>query len=799
MSATTNKINLKNIMRKLRHRSVIFDLAPYRRTVEQINALTLENLEDRQLQDMSRQLRRRAEAGEALSELLVEAFALVREASRRILGMRPYDEQLLAGIVMHLGALAEMQTGEGKTLAAVLPVYLNALTGKGAHVLTFNDYLAGRDAEWMGPVYRFLGLSVGHVREGMSITERQRAYAADITYLTAREAGFDYLKSFLCRDAAELVQRPFHFALVDEADSLLIDEARIPMVIAGERERPEFDPGQMTRFVRALEAGEDYDIDEYARNVYLTDRGITRVEKEMKCGNLYLEKNLGLQVDLNNALHAEVLLKRDVDYIVRNGRVELVDEFTGRVAEKRHWPHGLQEAVEAKEGLKSEERGRILASVTMQNFIRLYPKVCGMTGTAQPAADEMLEFYRIPVVVIPTHLPCIRTDHPDVLFTHREAKMEAVVREVLEARKIGRPVLIGTCSVEESEELAGRLKDSSIECQVLNARNDELEAHIIARAGAPGAVTVSTNMAGRGTDIRLGGEKEEERERVVALGGLYVIGTNRHESRRIDDQLRGRAGRQGDPGCSRFFISLEDSLLKKYRIQEIIPPALYPKPQKEPLQNTVILKRINHAQRIIEGQNFDIRRTLTKYAHIVEQQRQAVFKWREEILQDRVLPGILPARLAGRCAALYPLVGEQALRLAEKQVTLYHINACWSDYLDYISYVKESIYLVNLGGKVPVDEFNRTAIQCFDKLMKTIEDETTGTLSKIRITREGADLESVGLKVPSATWTYLINDDKEQLGMCPIDFNPFAAMFLWPLMFFGATYYRMFRKTKELK
>ncbi|MCX8128812.1 MAG: accessory Sec system translocase SecA2 [Clostridia bacterium] len=793
-----NKVSFKSIARKLRNRSVDFDIEPYKIWLQKINEFRLESLSDSQLRDMSLELIRQARNGLSENELLIPAFALVREAARRILGMKHFDVQVIAGIAMHDGNLVEMQTGEGKTLTAVLPVYLNAISGRGVHVLTFNDYLAQRDAEWMGPLYGFLGLSIGHVREGMSLSERRRAYEKDITYLTAKEAGFDYLKEFLCTDRKELVLRPFNFGVIDEADSILIDEARIPLVIAGKTDNY-IEPGHMTEIIRSLEAHADYEVGEYERTVYLTDRGLNLVETILGAGNLYDEKNLKLLVDINNALHAEVLLKRDVDYIVRNGRIELVDEFTGRVADKRHWPYGLQEAIEAKEGIISDTKGQILSSITLQNFIRLYPKICGMTGTAATSANEFQQFYGLNVLVIPTNKPCIREDLEDVIFTHKEAKLKAITSEIVRVHSTGRPILVGTCSVEESEQLAGALRESGVVCQVLNAKNDELEAGIIAQAGAIGAVTVSTNMAGRGTDIKLGGAWELNREEVVRLGGLYVIGTNRYESRRIDDQLRGRAGRQGDPGSTRFFISLEDDLFKRYRFKELIPASLYPENQENPIENKIIKKRVGNVQRIIEGQNTDIRLTLSKYSSIMEKQRQSVYEWRQGVLCDRVYTGLMPDLLQERYQLLLERVGEQPLRKAEKQVTLFYINKCWADYLDYMSYIRESIHLVNVAGKTPVHEFNKISVESFRNFQQDIVNEIAGKLAVAEITEDGVDMDKEGLKAPTSTWTYLINDSPEQVGINPALNVSAADIFTVGIWMLAAIGWKLFRKEVKQK
>lgn len=768
-----------NFMQQLKYRTVEFDTSLYDGVVTDIKQLDLKSFGDSELQKFSYELINQAKRGVPTNELILKAYAVVREAAGRVLGLHPHDVQVAAAVAMHTGALVEMQTGEGKTLSAVFPAYLNAISGRGVHVLTFNDYLAQRDADWMGPLYNFLGLSVGYIREGMTESQRRSAYLCDVTYLTAKEAGFDYLRSFLANRTSELVQRPYNFAVVDEADSILIDEARIPLVIAGKTADERAEPEKLSELVKSMNFNEDYETDEYERNVFLTDKGAAKVEAYLKCGNLYDDKNLPLLVSINNAIHAEVLLKRDVDYIVRNGKLELVDEFTGRIADKRHWPYGLQEAVEAKEGLISNEKGQILSSITLHNFIRLYPKICGMTGTARHASDEFAEFYGMRVVVIPTNLPCIRIDHPDVIFTDKNSKYCAVVSEIAAEHVKGRPILVGTCSIEESELLAGKLKAAGVGCNILNAKNDELEAQIIAKAGAPGAVTVSTNMAGRGTDIKLGGEFEEERETVVRLGGLYVIGTNRHESRRIDDQLRGRSGRQGDPGSSRFFISLEDDLMKRYKLRNLIPEGYYPGLQESPIVSQVITREIARGQRIIEQQNFEIHRTLDKYSIVLEQQRRMVWKLRMDILFDAAASCIMKTRLEEKYQRLISEVGEDVLRQAEKKVMLYFINKCWAEYLDYMSYVKESIHLVNLAGKIPVSEFNKTAITSFEKFKEDIMDEVVGALERAEITSEGINMEKEGMKAPSSTWTYLINDRPEQLGITqmPLALDPLSMLF----------------------
>jgi preprotein translocase subunit SecA len=651
----------------------------------------------------------------------------------------------------------------------------------------------------MGPVYRFLGLSVGNIRESMPVSERRTAYNCDITYLTAKEAGFDYLRSFLCIDKTELVQRGFNFAVIDEADSILIDEARIPLVIAGTTGSEMPQAKYMAELIKGLVPLEDYELDEYERNVYLTEAGLKKVESILNKGNLYDGHNTETLVDLNNALHAHVLLKRDVDYIVRNDRIEIVDEFTGRIADRRHWPQGLQEAIEYKEGLKAEAKGRIIASVTLQNFIRMYSKVCGMTGTALTSSNELFEFYKLKTYVIPTNRPCIRKDCEDLIFTHKEAKYKAVVREISIVHSSGQPILIGTASVSESEMLADMLQKEGVSCQILNAKNDRLEAQIVAKAGMWGSVTVSTNMAGRGTDIKLGGEEGIDREKIIALGGLYVLGTNRHESRRIDNQLRGRAGRQGDPGISRFFISLEDDLMKRYRLQEMMPASIYPSKQEEPIENKFIKKQIAGVQRIVEGQNFEIRRTLDEYAIVIEKQRKSISDLRFDILTDLKVSRIMETKLPEKFADLRATLGYTAVRKAEKQASLYFINSCWADYLDYLSYIKENIHLVHIGGKMPLTEYNRAAVNSYANLMQDIENSIIKTLETAEITENGINLEKEGLKVPSSTWTYLVNDSPEQAGINPITSNPAIVAANVPLWIATALFYRIFGKKSNVK
>ena len=592
-------VNLKNIE---------YDLKRFRRVADAVKAIDYTALSDKELKSRSLALRERAKVGDPEEALAAEAFALVFEAVRRALDLTPHDNQLMAAAAMAEGFVIELATGEGKTLAAVFTAYLKALSGKGVHVLTFNDYLARRDAVWMGPVYERLGITVGHVAETSEKTARRAAYLSDVTYVTAREAGFDYLRGFLGFSPDDLVHRPFYFALVDEADSILIDEARIPLVIAGDEPVQAEIDRELYRLAAEMEPCVHYDTDENGSVVYLEEAGVAYLEGKLGLNDLYADENLDVAAKAVVIVQAEHLLKRDVDYIVRDGEILLVDEFTGRVALGRQWSEGLHAAVELKEGLTPKNQGKVLNSITLQNYLRLYPDFAGMTGTAVPAAAELLRFYGKSVAVIPPHTPCVRADLPDLVFTHKQAKYGAVAAEAARAHAAGRPVLIGTSSVEESELLAELLRERIPGIAVLNAKNDEAEAAVVADAGQAGAVTISTNMAGRGVDIRLGGKDGAGSDAVRAVGGLYVIGLNRHESVRVDNQLRGRAGRQGDPGQSRFFISLEDNLVVRYGLYENIPEKLRDARQDLPLTNPQFLKAVVHTQKVVEGASCSTRR-----------------------------------------------------------------------------------------------------------------------------------------------------------------------------------------------
>ena len=729
----------------------------------------------------------------------VEVFALVDEAARRATGLAAHDVQMIAGLAMFDGKIAELPTGEGKTLAAVFSASLFALSGRAVHILTFNDYLARRDAAWMGPIYRLLGLSVGAVQEGLDKTAKRTAYACDVVYATAKEAGFDYLRDRLAYEPADLVHRPFDVAIVDEADSILIDEARIPLVIAGTAGGPGADAGRLAAVVRGLERGKDYETDAQNANVFPTDGGIRRIEHLLGCGNLFAPENEMFLAAVHCALHAETLLERDVDYIVRDGRVEIVDEFTGRVMDKRHWPDGLQAAVEAKEGVRHGSEGRILGSITLQHFFRLYPALCGMTATARTSSREIKEFFGLGVVVVPPHRPCVRRDLPDVVFTHREAKLSALVREIASVHAADRPILVGTSSVRESEELAAALKNARVDCDVLNAKNDELEAAVIARAGAPGAVTISTNMAGRGTDIKLGGPREEELGKVVALGGLYVIGTNRHESLRIDSQLRGRAGRQGDPGSSRFFISLEDDIFERYGLSRRLFKRYRLDRRADAIDSELLRRDILHGQRVIEGRNLDIRRSLWDYATLVETQRQIIAGWRDGVFDPpagvdapfRPSPELLAAGSAR--------FGREPFDHIARRAALFHIDSAWADHLAWLADLREGIHLVAIGRNEPLREFQRAATESFLGLQEKIGHAVRKTLDSF-VEREGpVDLDAEGLKGPSSTWTYLVNDDQFGWGVelvkgTNIGFAAGAAAFYGPLFVFALIANRLRRK-----
>ncbi|MGO4881570.1 MAG: accessory Sec system translocase SecA2 [Bryobacteraceae bacterium] len=691
----------------------------------------LSALTDDRLKSAARNLSRNAD--------VIETFALAAVIAARVLGMQMFDVQILGALALQHGHIAEMQTGEGKTLAAVPAVVWYARQGRGTHVLTANEYLARRDAHWMGGIYEWFGLSVGHISEIMPANERRAAYLCDVTYATANEVGFDYLRDGLARTPAELVQRPFAFAVIDEADSILIDEARIPLVIAGGASDESALAYRADKVAAALEPHIDYSLDEFARNVQLTDAGIARVEKSLGCGCLFDSHNLGYLTAVQDALHAHALLNRDVDYVVKQGAVEMVDEFKGRIAANRRWPAGLQTAVEAKERVNLKKQGRILGSITVQSLAAMYERICGMTGTAATQAEEFRKVYKLPVTVIPTNRPVIRRDLPDLIYPDKETRNQALMEEIRRVHQTGRPILVGTPSVAESEMLSCRLQLAGIPHTVLNARNDQAEAEIIAQAGAPGAVTVSTNMAGRGTDILLGGNPPRDRRQVVDLGGLYVMGTTRHEARRIDHQLRGRAGRQGDPGTSRFFLSLEDDLLVRFGIQE--------NPDIESVQRTA------------EGQNLEIRQTLWKYEGIVEDHRNEVRTMRREVLlsPDWSLRQLVTEDQYG---GLIEAAGGDApaLESAARQLTLGILDDLWADYLANVAELKGGIIWASWTGASPLHKFLTGEREIYEDFHACLKEEIAAALETAGFRNGAFHFRNAERLERGATWTYLSTD-----------------------------------------
>jgi preprotein translocase subunit SecA len=658
-----------------------------------------------------------------------ELMAAAAAVAARVLGQEMYQVQMRGALALTEGRLAEMQTGEGKTLAAVPAVICYARTGPGVHVMTVNDYLARRDAQWMRGIYEAFGLSVGYIQREMTAAERKQAYACDITYATANEVGFDYLRDQLALRPEEQVHRAFAVAVIDEVDSILIDEARIPLVIAGGDADAAALPYRVNTVTRHFRRGVHFTVEEQGRTIGLTDQGARDAEQAFRCGNLYEERNLNLLCAIQDSLHAHALLRRDVDYLVKDGAIESVDEFKGRIIQDRRWPAGLHSALEAKEGVAQKKQGQVLGSITLQNLISLYPQICGMTGTAATQAEEFKEIYGLEVEVIPTNRPVIRQDHPDVLFANKREKEDAVVGEICEAHSSGRPVLVGTTSVEESERVSGRLQAAGIAHHVLNARNEEEEAAIIARAGERGAVTISTNMAGRGTDIQLG-------PGVAELGGLYVMGMNKHESRRIDNQLRGRAGRQGDPGSSRFFISLEDDLLQRYG-------------KDDPL----FRNDADAIQRMVEGQNLNIRKFLNKYESIIEAQRQIVQRRRQQILT-----GERPSAAGvGKQEDLQDESDAESLGAAtsmpelERLVRLTTIDDLWAEYLAEIAEYRSGIHWVSWSGRDPLHEYLVNVDRMFHGLERRMEVESEKRLAQ-------AEVSGILPKQRGATWTYLTTD-----------------------------------------
>ncbi len=758
--------------------------------VARVNALEprMQEMTDDELKARTGIYRQRLENGEPLDELIPEAFAVVREASVRTLKMRHFDVQLIGGIVLHQGKIAEMKTGEGKTLAAALPAYLNALTGKGVHIITVNDYLARRDTEWMGNIYRFLGLTVGTIVHGMDDQERHEAYRCDITYGTNNEFGFDYLRDNMKFDRASLVQRELNYAIVDEVDSILIDEARTPLIISGPAEKSTHLYYQVNGIIGRLKRDTDFTIDEKAKTVVLTEEGVAHAERILKVENLYDPKYIELLHHINQALKAHHLFKRDVDYIVKDGQVVIVDEFTGRLMPGRRYSEGLHQALEAKENVKIENENQTLATITFQNYFRMYDKLAGMTGTADTEAAEFKKIYNLDVSVIPTHKPMIRIDHPDVIYQTKKEKYDAVLDEIEDCHRRGQPVLVGTISIDVSEALSEKLSKRGIPHSVLNAKNHKKEAEIVSMAGQKGTVTISTNMAGRGTDIVLG-------DGVVEIGGLHILGTERHESRRIDNQLRGRSGRQGDPGSSRFYLALEDDLLRIFggeRMGNIMNRMGME--EGEPIEHNLISRAIENAQKKVEAHNFEIRKQLLEYDNVMNQQREVIYRQRREALRGEnlkdsivemihektseiagtytdertppeewdlkglkeavfkqfnfrldlrpeVLEGVdseeLTETIREQALKIYEereqSVGADAFRELERIVMLQTVDHLWKDHLLSMDHLKEGIGLRGYAQQDPRLVYKKEGFAMFSEMISRIKEETLGILFRVEI------------------------------------------------------------------
>jgi preprotein translocase subunit SecA len=735
----------KNRFRKFLQRpGTTVDLGPLSKRLDSIEAReeALTELDDAALTDAAR------EASD-----FTEICAIGREAARRAIGQRPYDVQLLGAMALLDGRVAEMATGEGKTLTATIAAYGHTRLGNGpVHVLTVNDYLARRDAEWMEPIYTLLGLTVSWVTELATPEERREAYAADVTYVSVSEAGFDYLRDQLATDVADRVQRDLATAIVDEADSILIDEARVPMVLAGSV-ATESDPvHEAAGLVKTLRKGKDYEVAEDGRSVAFTEAGLKNVEEQLGDIDLYADDQVEQLSAVNVALHAHALLRRDVDYIVRDGSVELIDEMRGRVAQRRRWPDGLQAAVEAKEGLSATAEGEVLNTCTVQAYVALYKTVCGMTATAVHVGEQLREYFKLEVAVVPSNTPNIREDDPDRIYSAHDTRDEALVEEIKIAHDKGRPVLVGTVDVKASERLAEQLAAAGVPCQVLNAKNDAEEAEIIAEAGAPGAVTVSTQMAGRGVDIRLGGSDEKNREKVVKLGGLYVIGAGRHDSRRVDDQLRGRAGRQGDPGSSVFFVSLEDELVTRHA-GDILPAS--PRMDMDGVvHDPQVDYAVEHAQRVAEGVNHEIHRNTWRYSVVIEQQRLLLAERRERLLTSEVAAIMLLEKSPEKAKE----TDEDVLSDSARAIALFHLDKLWAEHLAYLSEVREGVHLRALGKLDPLDEFHRSAVPAFQELLTQVEVRTIEAFEELDLT-DGWEPERAEIVRPSATWTYLVHDN----------------------------------------
>ena len=764
--------------------------------VERINSLepSMQKLSDASLAAKTVEFRQRLENGETLDLLLPEAFAAVREASLRTTGMRHFDVQLLGGVTLHEGKIAEMKTGEGKTLVATLAVYLNALEGKGVHLVTVNDYLAKRDSEWMGKIYNFMGLSVGLISHGLDFDERKAAYAADITYGTNNEFGFDYLRDNMVIYSDQMVQRPLNYAIVDEVDSILIDEARTPLIISGPGEKSTDLYYVLAKVVPKLKEGEDYTVDEKLHTVAPTEIGVAKTEKALNVRNLYDNENMELSHHFNQALRAHALMHRDKDYVVKDGEVIIVDEFTGRLMFGRRYSDGLHQAIEAKEGVKIERESQTLATITFQNYFRMYNKLAGMTGTAKTEEQEFRKIYGLDVIVIPPHRPMVRLDHPDVIYKTKRGKYKAAVSEIAELYAKGQPVLVGTTSIVQSEDLSAMLKRQGVPHSVLNAKFHEMEAQIISQAGQRSAVTIATNMAGRGTDIVLG-------DGVPELGGLHIIGTERHESRRIDNQLRGRSGRQGDPGSSRFYLSLEDDLMRLFGAENI--SSLMDKlgmEEDEPIEHSLITRSIEQAQKKVEAQHFNTRKHVLEYDDVMNQQREVIYGQRRQILHGENLREnifFMIEKLIDHGMELFAnekthpeewdldglieyavdlfaaegdltkadlesmsreevredlleaanenydrrevLFGADNMRELEKVVMLKVVDAKWMDHLDAMDMLRQGIGLRAYGQKDPLIEYKIEAFDMFGQMIEHIQEDIVRYIYRVNIVTQAED------------------------------------------------------------
>ncbi|WP_272883086.1 accessory Sec system translocase SecA2 [Amycolatopsis tucumanensis] len=738
-------------LRKLIERPGSVELTKYEALLPDIEALEpeLEALSDAELTERAGKLRLEAELGDSQ---LVELCALGREAARRALDERAFDVQLLGTMGLLSGHVVQMQTGEGKTLAGALAAAGYALQGKRVHVISVNDYLARRDGEWMKPVYDLLGVTVGWVDGSLTREERRAAYDAEVTYGAVSEIGFDMLRDRLVTRAEDVVQPAPEVAIIDEADSVLVDEARVPLVMAGSVDQAVADT-EVANVVRRLRLGLHYETDTDGRNAWLTTAGASVVEKALGGVDLYSESGSERLAAVNVALHAHALLTRDVDYLVRDGKVELINASRGRVAELQRWPDGLQAAVEAKEQVAPTDRGEILDSITVQALIARYPQVAGMTGTAVAVAEQLREFYQLEVAVIPPNKPNVREDLDDRIFASPSHKLRAIVKEIREVHETGRPILVGTQDVAESEELAEKLAKADLPCVVLNARNDAEEAAIIAEAGKFGAITVSTQMAGRGTDIRLGGADGKDRERVAELGGLHVIGTARYPSSRLDGQLRGRSGRQGDPGSAVFFASLNDELVTSNAPD--VPDGIDADDSGE-ITDPAAKRHIDHAQRVAEGVDLEIHRNTWRYTRLIEHQRRELLEYRDELLRTDAAAEALSGEK--RYDELTEKVGEEKAKQVCREIMLYHLDQMWSDHLAFLTDVRESIHLRALARETPLDEFHRIAIPEFRKIVPAIKERSAETLADVEIGDDGIDLAASGVRRASSTWTYLVHD-----------------------------------------